>query len=208
MLLVLSNDASMPVLQVNTAFGGTKSERGWAVAASGTELYMVGGTASNSWEDAFPLRDFNPNSELDFYQDMNLGGAPFAPFLDFYDFSFGLDYEYSPYGEMWPEPYIQNYDAFIACFSTQYHVGIAEPQAVGAGLAVSPLPVPGQWAVHFPRSASWELAAYNCVGQQVGTWHAGGNATTIDLTGQAAGLYVLRAQAADGQVHTAKLVRP
>lgn len=206
-VLAIEKNAQTPVLRWNTAFGGTDSERGWAIAASLNEVYLVGATASDQWE-AFPLREFDQGSLDDFFQDYNFGGEAWAGFLEFYDFEISLNYLSGFFGEYAAEPLTQEYDGFLACFSSQYHVGVLERHGGGRDLQVAPLPILGQWTVTLPAPGDWRLAAYDIRGQLVQTWQSGSAYLTIDLSEQAQGLYVLRASNGHGAVHTAKVVRP
>ena len=205
-LLSIANDASNPTLRVNTAYGGTQSERGWAVAASADELFLAGSTASNSWHQ-FPLQDFDDNDDNDFYQDYNFGGDEMG-FLMFYWFEHGLDYEVEHHGEMSAEALSQPHDGFITSFNTNYHVGIADPPLHMATLQVTPLPIIGQWSITFPQQGNWHLEAFNTAGQVVGRWDTSGNSMVINLGHQSPGIYLLRAEEGPGQVYLAKLLRP
>ena len=72
-------------------------------------------------------------------------------------------------------------------------------------LHISALGSAGRWRVQFPTDQSWSLAVYNSTGSLVGVWHGDHGLADIDLHGQSAGLYVLRASNANGKVITAKL---
>jgi hypothetical protein len=206
-VLALQDNLASPTLLWQTAFGGTGSERGWGIAATQTEVYLTGATASAAWE-SYPLKEFNPESDLDFYQDLNFGGDAYS-FLDYYQFEYGLDGEQST-STTNPEPAQQPHDGFIASFNSLYHghVGIPEAAARAPGLSVLPLPMLGQWTVHFPGAGDWTLIAYNSAGQQVGLWHSSSPSLVADLTAQPHGMYLLLATTLTGARYSAKVVRP
>ncbi|HMN06183.1 MAG TPA: T9SS type A sorting domain-containing protein [Flavobacteriales bacterium] len=210
-ILALDKDVNNPVVAWNTAYGGTKSERGWAIASTKAGVYIVGTTASNQWEE-FPLLDFNPDSDQDFYQWYNLQGgheldwAGFS-FLPFYSFEYSLNYLHTFYYETAAESEFQDTDGFIAFFNAFYHVGVEAPQAEAQALTITPLPVPGQWAVNLPGAGPWRLSVVNSAGQQVMGATAAGRSTTVDLRNRASGMYLLRAVAADGTMYHGKIVQ-
>lgn len=188
----------------STAFGGVKGERGWGIATAPGAVYLAGTTASSSWE-AFPLKEFDPTSPNDYYQDYNLLG-PGGNFLPFYEFEYGLDL----FGtiEDSPEPVTQPHDGFIASFGTPFHVGVDAPADPAPGLLATPMEGPGQWLVTMPRIAEWTLTAYDAAGRCVLEREMNGRSTVVSLNSSAPGLYLLRATSAAGvSIHT-KLLRP
>ena len=202
-----TKDIASPTLLWQTPYGGINSERGWGIAANATELYITGGTASAFWDD-YPLKEFNPNDDLDFYQDINLGGNAYS-FLDYCQFEYGLDGMYTTPATN-PEPAQQPHDGFIASFDLQFQtpVGITEPSTRSHALGVTLLPLNGTWSVHFPENDDWTVTAYNAAGQQVGVWHATSSSLVLDLTAQPQGMYLLVATTAAGVRYSAKIVRP
>ncbi len=208
LLFAMSQNMAAPALKWSTAFGGTLSDRGWGIAATQSEVYITGATASNSW-DFFPLLEFDPNDPNDFYQDYNLLGTGSQSDLEFYGFDFGLHYEHFTHN-LNPEPLNQGNDAFIACFGTVLlPVGIQNTSEETVGyLHFTPLPAIGQWAVQFPTVGNWKLAAWNSAGQEVGNWHVHGSALIVDLSQDAAGLYLLRATRPNCLPLHGKLLRP
>ncbi|MFZ1615957.1 MAG: hypothetical protein WAT41_01235 [Flavobacteriales bacterium] len=214
LILAMDHDSDAPIMRWNTALGGSQSERAWSIAASPAGVYLVGTTASQTWDDVpFPLRDFTPGSEVDFYQWYNLMGAHGAdwqnqPFLPFYAFEYSLNYFHTYYNEWFAETESQEYDGFIAYFSSTYHVGIQETQPKQNGLHVFPMPAPGLWNVHLPYGGEWEIKAFSTSGQQVGTWKSNESSLRIDLVDKAPGLYIVCAKDAKGRLYTAKVVRP
>ena len=206
LVLAMRHDIPTPELVWSTAFGGTHSERGWGIAASSDEVYLVGATASASWED-FPLKEFDPLGPVDFYQPYNLGGSS-NWFVSNYDFELGLDYE-DPGVKYVAEQPQQDHDAFIAAFSSVWGaVDINSPSAPDQLLFVTPLPADARWTVHIPAQGDWSLDAYDVAGRNMGHWHTGGPAVLIDLSACAQGLYLLRATTPSGEVRSAKVVRP
>jgi len=205
-ILALNKVITSPTLLWRTAYGGAESERGWGIAASPTEVYITGTTAS-AMTDGFPLKEYDPVSPLDFYQDYNFGGDSYG-FLEFYDFVYGLDFEHHNFGEVEAEPEDQYYDGFIASFSTLYHVGIDEVPARTSAISAIPMPMLGQWEVHFPSAGDWTLMAFDAAGQVVGSWRSNGLPTMIDLSAKAPGMYLLRATTSTGEQRGAKVIRP
>lgn len=204
LVLAIDHASSTPALVWSTAFGGTRSDRGWGIAASHSEVYLVGATASSSWEE-FPLREFDPVGPNDFYQDYNFGGIGYN-FLEFYGFDGSLDL--TGFIEVSPEDLNQPHDGFIASFSAPLQVGIHEHPGQDTELRVTPLPALDQWNVQLPEGDNWTLTAYTAAGQILARWKVQGNNFTVDLHERAAGMYLLRAATPSGQVASAKVVRP
>jgi len=94
-------------------------------------------------------------------------------------------------------------DALGECSTT----GIQQPGS-SEELSISPLPTPGQWAVHLPKRGNWQLVAYNAGGQQVGQWRTPGTELTIDLAAHPPGLYLLRTLSGEGELLSTKLFVP
>lgn len=86
-------------------------------------------------------------------------------------------------------------------------VGVQE-QLATAHLQVVPMPGDARWHLVFAQQGFWSVGVYGPLGQQVRALHTRGTAVLLDLTTEAPGIYILRAQAADGQVYTARVVRP
>ncbi|MBP8824628.1 MAG: hypothetical protein KBH07_13380 [Flavobacteriales bacterium] len=206
-IIALAKNMASPTLLWQTPFGGSNSERGWGIAANATELYLTGGTASSTW-DTYPLKEFNPDDDLDFYQNIHFGGNAYS-FLDYCQFEYGLDGSNGTPSTN-PEPDQQPHDGFIASFDLQYQntVGTAEPPAPAPHLVVNPLPVDGRWEVRFPGPGHWTVPAYHAGGQTVGSWHTSDTPLVVDLSARPQGLYLLVATTAAGARYTAKVVRP
>lgn len=87
-------------------------------------------------------------------------------------------------------------------------LGTAEVQATEQGLQVITLAEPGHWSLHFPQPGTWQVTAFTSAGQQAGHWQTGSDKLAIDLGGKATGLYLLRAENAQGERYSAKVLRP
>ncbi len=205
-ILAIDNVQHAPIMRVRTAFGGTKSERGWGIAASTTSVYIVGAAASSPWQ-GFPLLEYDADDDFDFFQDGNYGGENVWSFLPGYAFEYFLDFEWNYYGEVLQESTSQTSEAFIASFASNYHVGLPE-EAAKPELFVVPLQGFAQWGVRYPFPGQWTLAAYDATGRQIATWATQGNGQAIDLAAQAPGIYLLRATGAGGASLAGKVVRP
>lgn len=84
----------------------------------------------------------------------------------------------------------------------------AEVQVTEQGLQVITLAEPGHWSLHFPQPGTWQVTAFTSAGQQAGHWQTGSDKLAIDLGGKATGLYLLRAENAQGERYSAKVLRP
>lgn len=95
-------------------------------------------------------------------------------------------------------------DAVAECSAS---VGITTVPAAGAALVVGTLGE-GQWIVRFPDGNLWNLVAYDALGRSVGQWRSNGAAIIVDLGGHGSGMYLLRATAPGGPVHSTKVLMP
>lgn len=75
-------------------------------------------------------------------------------------------------------------------------------------LQLTSLPMPGQWTIQLPEAGYWQVAVFNGAGLQVTQWRTTRQQTLLDLSGQAPGLYVVRATQPDGRSLTGKVARP
>ncbi|HMN05924.1 MAG TPA: hypothetical protein PKD45_09365 [Flavobacteriales bacterium] len=98
-------------------------------------------------------------------------------------------------------------DAVEACSPGVGLAEIPEPEASG-NLRAIPLGTPGRWTVQFPGPGNWAITAWNAAGQPVGRWQSRGGPVEVDLSGHAAGLYLLQAAQVDGRPYFAKVIRP
>lgn len=205
-LLALSEDNTNPHLTWRSIMGGTESDRGWGIAASADEVYVVGSTASYEW-DGFPLREYNVVDPLDFYQEYNMGGSE-NYFVPWYEFNYALDHEHE-FFEWMVEQNDGSFDGFIASFRKSYSpVGlegnIAAPDPYA--LIVRPIGNGYQWVVTLPTEGSWTIEVVDVSGRVVSTIQTIGSNGTVDLE-QAAGLYVIRATTETGEQRSAKIVK-
>lgn len=206
-LILCLQDNNTPGVLWRTPFGGTRSDRGWGIAASSSEVYLVGATASNAAEQ-FPLQDFNPASPLDLFVDWNQGGETSSWFVPFHQFCASMNYSYAGFG--WPEPLTTPHDGFIASFGMlDPSVSMEEPWPAGGlgGLSVTPLP-DAHWMVHLPDGGTWQLAVCDAQGRQLALTSAAGSQGMVHLPTASTGLYLLRATDAHGRILTAKIIKP
>jgi len=207
-LLSLWDDQDSPTVLWRSAFAGTQSDRGWGIAASETEVFLVGATASNAWDGPFPLLEFDAGDADDFFQDWNMGGDGIG-FVNWYDFGFAMDFEHDGFGEAPVEFHFPPHDGFIASFSTISPVGTTEWLTDAADpLVVVPLVQGTQWSVRFPDRGEWQLSIVDAIGRTIGTHNSNGAPLLVDLGSQASGMYVLRASEPGGMVCFAKIIRP
>lgn len=198
-------DQSTPYLTWRTAFAGEQSDRGWGVARSETELYLVGSTASFE-NEGFPLMDFDINNDLDFFQDFNLGGETSSTFVPFYQFCASMNHSYG--GFAWPEPLTTPHDGFIACFGINDIVGVNETTPGRSDfLQAQTLSAEGHWLLHFPDKMNWRLEVFDATGRRVQVQQAHSSSFVLDLSTRASGIYSVRA-ISGASVATTKLLRP
>ncbi len=207
--LILSiDDNETPTIRWRSAFGGTKSDRGWGIAASASEVFLVGATASQAYDD-FPLIDFDPGNPFDLYQDWNLEGTSQGePWVPFYQFCGAMDHEFTQWGII--ESVLTQHDGFIASFGTQTSVGV---DGIGddkpdPDIAVLTLPEPGTWSIQLPESSAWTIMVFDALGRTIQSNAIVGTLATIDLRDRAAGTYFLLAQDRQGFRHSIKLIKP
>ena len=197
-------DQSTPYMTWRTAFAGEQSDRGWGMARSETELYLVGSTASFE-NEGFPLMDFDTNNDLDFFQDFNLGGETSNTFVPFYQFCASMNHSYGGFG--WPEVLTTPHDGFIACFGINDIVGVNEPTPGRSNvLQAQSLLDEGQWLLRWPDQSNWRLEVFDATGRRVQVVLVQSNATILNLGAFAVGVYSVRATVGT-TVAAAKLVR-
>ena len=206
-LLALSTDQSNPTITWRSILGGTESDRGWGIASSANEVYVVGGSASQDYQE-FPLREFNFWDTYDYYQEYNLGGSA-LPFVDWYDFDFAMDFEHSGFGEWYTELPSYDYDGFIASFSKGgIPIGMDEPTIVDTDqLIIRPFSNGSEWSVQLPGNGTWDMKVHDASGKLISTFRAVNSTALLDLGTQATGMYFIRATNADGESRSAKVVK-
>jgi hypothetical protein len=212
-VLAIRSGNAPPEMVWRTAFGGTKSERGWGIAASTaqpSDVYLVGAAASQAIQ-AFPLKEFSTTSTLDYYQAIMMGGAGGDwPLASWYWFENALDYENGDLGLYSPEWYAQGHDGFIASFAAYHPVGMDEVTAPGTGngLLITPLLQTASWTVQFPYPGNWSMEIYDAVGRRVRNLHANGKTMELNLSSEASGIYMLRAANGTDVPLSTKVMRP
>lgn len=204
--LILSlYDDDTPTMLWRTPFGGTQSERGWGIAASATEVYLVGATASQQFEE-FPLWDFDGGSQLDLYQDWNLGGNTSSAFVPFYQFCGAMDHEFTQWGVI--ESLNTPHDGFMTSFGVQQSVGIEQivtAASTGTPLLVIPTGDAGQWLLTLPPESDVTIAVYDVTGRCVLPPRRGKGNARIDLSDTATGQYQIVAAELSGVRRCAKV---
>ena len=210
-ILLALEDNGRPTVQWSSIFGGTESERGRGIAASESEVFLVGATSSQFTEE-FPLHEFDENDELDFYQAFNLLGGSWISyqFPPWESFSRTLDYERFFYDEEPPiEPYETQYDGFIASFgTTESPVGIEQIPGSNSDEAVMLVwQVPGEtfWTVRTPYLAKWDLELFDASGRYLRKTKNYSQQFEIDLNDLASGIYILVATDESGSRYSTKL---
>lgn len=205
-MLRLLDDHQSPTLLWRTSYGGEQSERGWGIAASDQELFVVGSTGSNYWE-GFPLLEWNQSSPLDYFQEYNLGGEDYG-FVPWYQFEYPLDYEHSGFGEAGLEPSMQAHDGFIASFAIPaLPVSVQPSSRTQNDLSVIPT-APYEWLVTLSDASAWNLSVFDATGRLVRSLPATGTSVVLDLSNEATGIYLLQAHSLERGKHHAKIFRP
>lgn len=202
-------DAEYPGLFWNSAFGGTKSDRGWGIAASIDEVYLCGATGSNYFND-FPLLEWNtdpndPNSLVDWYYDVTPDGVtqelvPWMTFFQAMDYDvFGLD--------VFIEGLNSWHVGFISSFNMNSAVALPDRVQQSAQLVAWPLADQSGYLVHLPNDDEWSVDLYDTRGRVLQPSVKARRLHLLHLTGFTPGLYLLKAHRS-GEVHTIKLLRP
>lgn len=200
-------DNGPPAMLWRTAYGGAQSDRGWGIAASGSDVYLVGATASQQ-TDAFPLWDYDPNGDLDLYQDWNLGGNTGISMVPFYQFSGAMDHEFAAFS--YPEGLNTPHDGFIAAFGSQLSVGMPEAPLMAFEQGILRLipVIPGvAWLATLPNDQAWTIQVFDAAGREVCNTQGIRQRHPIDLSQQANGLYAVRAISASGVILHGKVAR-
>lgn len=209
-ILLRMSAGSDPALEWSTVFGGTRSDRGWGVAANATELYLCGTTASQGnpfTGQNFPLREFSTTSLLDYYQDVNLGGTSneWVPWRDFQD---AMDYEDTGIDQWIIEP-LMEHDGFIASFLLEGMVSVPEASRPHtSGMRLSATMDPQAWLVQFDQEDMWEIRVFDGAGRLAHRQRLAGSGGIIALGDHAPGIYMIVAVNAHGVRHAAKLPKP
>ncbi len=202
------DDLPHPNVTWRSAFGGTRSDRGWGIASSYYELYLCGATASQP-QDAFPLLEFDTNSNLDWYWDLYLGGSS-NPFVPYCSFNTAMDYEVNNI-DVFIESYQLNHDGFIASFRlTEEPVGVEEattPSDRGS-LHAWYTGVGSLWALRAPYEGVWSVDVYDAAGRHITNQRFAGTNTHLDLNRAARGVYAVRAKDPSGNTFTTKILVP
>jgi hypothetical protein len=183
-------------------WGGTKTDRTWAMVASEDELYLAGGT--NSDQFTFPLKEWDPLSNLDYYDGNHLNNASGTNGgLSWGGFNGGF---FTGVGDaMATQP-----DGFICSFAIASNVNIHESMQPAAAA----LPVLLDEAVWLlPWSAQDGLLplveVFDATGRII---RSNTQQTTqgmvLDLSGKAHGIFVARILSRTGKSAVFKLSNP
>lgn len=181
---MLLNKHRLPVW--SSYIGGTKSDRSWSIAASEDELYVVGGTNSNQF--TFPLKEFDENSNLDWYDGNHLNNASGTHGGLGY-LSFGWGYYTGPVDPSANEP-----DGFVCSFAISLNVSVPETAMHGTAITATDLGN-GVWLIpcgsevpHSPR-----IEVFDALGHiVVCPTRVISNGTVVDLSAQAIGPYLVK----------------
>jgi|GEM_PF-915663 len=205
-------DDPYPLMFWRTAFGGTRSERGWGIAASPAEVYLCGTTASDEG-DAFPLLEFNtdpndPESELDYFFRWFYGGSADI-MVPWRVFRLMMDYEWNNFDIQVVESYSLPQDGFITSFYMGTPVGVP-PAFTDAiqDLLVWPMDDGCSYMVRTPRASHWQGSVVDAAGRIVAQVRFTGQITTIQLKLPAASIYLLQVRDVEGNRYSAKFLTP
>lgn len=203
-LILALKQTTEPEVLWRTAFGGIESERGWGIAASATEVYLVGATSSQPW-DGFPLYEFDTGSILDFFQDFNQGGEEDG-WIEGYGYNW-LMANQTPWNF---EPYQWNaHDAFIASFDvSSLPVNTGDLPTDRPSLLIIPTGTDGVWMLVPPEHQALHLAVHDSKGRLVLDEQPTTDLPLIDLRNESGGLYLITVKTASGARYHSKLVKP
>lgn len=183
-----------------TLFGGTNIDKGYGLASTGTELYLVGGTRSS--QSFFPLKEWDLTSPLDWYDgdifNNTMGGVAWYPwsFDDFDDHP--LSNLTDPFFTGW------THDGYIASFNAPLNVGLYEAANEVGVLLARPTGQPQQWWVDAGRGARLEV--FDAAGKLLSAAQATNNSYLLDLRGETPATYLVRCTAQDKSVSLARVV--
>jgi len=198
--LILLNKHRNPLW--TSYLGGTKTDRTWAIVASEDELYLAGGT--NSDQFTFPLKEFDPFSNLDYFDGNHLnngtgthGGLSWGPFnWGFYT---------GPSDPVSTQP-----DGFICSFAISPNVSVHERSMLDA------VPMPafveqGVWLLPWDEGDSGRptIQVYDATGRIVATnTRRIDQGIMVDLSRKAHGIFVVRLVSRTGKSTVYKLSNP
>lgn len=183
-------------------WGGTRTDRSWAMVASEDELYLAGGT--NSDQFTFPLKDFDPSTTDDYFDGNHLnnasgtdGGLSWGGFRNGF-FTGAAD----PIGT---QP-----DGFICSFAIAPNVSVNDlphPEATALPILLEQ----GLWLLPWATldGSPPTVQLFDAIGRLVPS----GNRMTaqgviVDLTGEARGIFVARIVSRTGTRNLFKLTNP
>lgn len=191
----------------STYIGGARADKGWGVAASEDELYLVGGTVSD--QGTFPLKEFNTAIPQDWYDGdlLNNIANGFSGYYSFNNRAFNRPFaatvsQYDP----WPGI---AFDAFIASFGISPMLSVEEAGASASAIRTVLLADEGLWGLILPADLL-ALRLYDATGrllEQRRLAH-GSRMELVDLSQRAAGVYAVACVRADGSLLSTKLIRP
>jgi hypothetical protein len=208
-LILCMADEAHPTALWRTVFGGRQSDRGWGIAASATEVFLVGATASQQDEDDFPLWEFDTDPfTLDFFQDYNLLGNAngMVPWNEFF---LAMDYENNGFGENQLESIYLGHDAFIASFGSTSPVGLpVVANSDHASILVWSPNNGSSWLAQLPSSGLWTLRVYDSSGRLTQTAFTNGTLAHFELHNSTPGIYLVIASNDIGEMFSTKLLKP
>lgn len=188
-----------------TYLGGDHTDKGWGVAATDNELFLVGGTVSD--QATFPLKEFDTNAPQDWYDGdiMNNVGNWFNGF-----YSFNNQHFYKPFAfETLPTEFAPGraHDAFIASFGISPTVTVPE---LTRSNSLTPIQISGDglWSIMLPDQVL-VLRIFDAGGRLVeerSTMNHSGQAL-IDLRDWPSGVYAITCITEQGAVQSTKLFK-
>ena len=201
-------DAPYPAMFWRTAIGGRRSDRGWGIAASEEEVYVCGATASSETPDLFPLREFDTESDVDYFFRYFLGGWSdmFAPWRSF---RLLMDYEWSNFDGDIIEGFSLQHDGFVASFTMNEAVGLPpDPMNPVPTLRIWPMDLHHTYMMQAPNAATWTGHVIDAAGRIVTDVRFNGLSAMLQLDAPASGLYLLTLSDPTGVRYSAKFVVP
>jgi hypothetical protein len=200
-LLVVLDTHGVPVW--TTPFGGFATDRAWGVAASATELYMVGST--NSDQVTFPVKEFDITIPQDWYDGNHLnnavgthGGLEFSGHFRSNQGVGGL-----------ADPAFTEPDGYLTSFAITGTVGLEDSEWIAGSLDPTQLTA-SSWflALNEPALHGAQVTLLNGLGQLVRSWNnVQGAQLIIDLQDCAHGIYTICLTQKNGTRRWAKLMR-
>ena len=199
-ILALDANDQSPIW--TTYWGGEHYDRGWGIACTDDELFLVGGAISD--QITYPLKEWDQLSVLDWYDDdlsNNIGGGLGA--LSWYNNTFQ-----HPLDQVVFDPVLnRSHDAFICSFGVGPNLGVIDGGDSEQLLQLVPAGE-GLWALILSDDGAVRVEIVDVHGTLVSSEYAVRKGHLVDLRAASSGLYMVRVTDRTGGVGHAKLHNP